>query len=425
MLDIRFIVANPNSIKDDLKKRQKADRIWIVDELVQQYDIWRRVKANIDDLRRKRNELSLQVNKLKKEKKDASQVLKQVQDIPQEISQKEQELAALEKNINEKIIQIPNVTHSSVPKGKDETENKVIRKIGAPAKFSFELKNHVDLAEKLGIADFEAARQVSGEGFNYLLKELALLDLAIQRYGIDFAQKHKFNIVAPPILVNKKAMSGVVNFTDFQDTIYKVENEDLYLVGTAENSLVSLFMNRTLNEKDLPIRIAALTPCFRRELGAHGVDTKGLFRMHQFYKVEQVVFSNSQDSYKILEEMQKISEKFFESLKIPIRTIAICSGDLGNKQAKQYDIEAWFPRQKAYKEVTSASNCTDYQARALNIKYQKGNEREYVHILNNTMVATSRAMVAILENFQQKDDSVKIPAVLQKYTGFKKIEAPR
>jgi len=210
---------------------------------------------------------------------------------------------------------------------------------------------------------------------------------------------------------------------DFEDVIYKIENEDLYLIGTAEHALVTMQRDKIMREKELPLRFCAVTPCFRKEIGGHGVDMKGIFRMHQFNKVEQVVFSTPEKSYQEMESMQKVTEKFFQSLKIPYRVIEICSGDIGAKFTKQWDIEAWFPRQKAYREVTSAGNCTDYQARALNIKYiTKGNEKQYVHILNNTMVATSRAMVAILENYQQKDGSIKIPTVLQKYMfGLKKI----
>jgi seryl-tRNA synthetase len=421
MLDIKFIMKNPDVLKKELKKRNKANIIWTIDELIQDYDSWKQVKSKIDELRHQRNSLSQEVNKLKKQKKDTTTVLKEVKSIPDKIKKLEKNQSLLSEKIQEKLYALPNISHDSVPKGKDEKDNKEVRKSGKIHSFSFPVKNHEDLAEQLGIADFEAGRFVSGERFNYLLGPLALLDLALQRYGIDFAQQHKFQMVVPPILIKKDVMGGVVNITDFEDTIYKIEGEDLHAIGTAENSLIPLFANKTLNVKELPIRVAAVTPCFRKELGHHGIDTKGLFRMHQFNKVEQVIICHPKDSYKLLEEIQKISEKFFTSLKIPHRTLEICSGDLGNKQAKQYDIEAWFPRQKAYKEITSASNCTDYQARKLNIKYKQGQEKGYVHILNNTMVATSRTMVAILENFQNKDGSVTMPTVLHKYLGFKKI----
>jgi len=312
--------------------------------------------------------------------------------------------------------------HKSVPIGKDSSKNKEIRKWGKPIKPSFKLINHAELIEKFGFADFDAGRTNSGQGFNYLLGDMAMLDHALQRYGVDFLLKKGFTPVVPPMMLNFQTFLGAASgLKDVQDIVYKIENEDLYLIGTAEHSLVSMLKSKTLKKEELPLRVCALTSCFRKEIGSHGVDTKGLFRMHQFNKVEQVVFSHPENSFKILEEMQKITEEFFKSLKIPYRVIEICSGDLGDKFAKQYDIESWSPRQNAYTEITSAGNCTDFQARALNIKYWDKGERKHVRVLNNTMVATSRAMVAILENFQQKDGTVKVPKVLEKYMNGKKV----
>ena len=422
MLDIKFIVSNPEIVKEDLKKRYKVDRVWIVDELIEDYNRWKTLKSDLDNLRRSRNSLSEQVNKLKKEKKDASKILSEVKEIPEKISKMEEESALLDKSMNEKLLKIPNILHDSVPAGKDAADNVEIRKWGKLVKKSFELVNHAELIEKLGYADFDAGRNNAGQGFNYLISQMAQLDHALQRYGIDFLLKKKFSLVVPPLMLNFDTLLSALNgLEDFEQVVYKVEKENLYLIGTAEHALVSLLKNKILNKKDLPMKFCALTPCFRKEIGGHGVDTKGLFRMHQFNKVEQVVLALPENSFKMLEEMQKITEEFVQSLEVPYRVIEICSGDLGAKFAKQYDIEAWFPRQGKYAEITSAGSCTDYQSHALNIKYQKGEERDYVHILNNTMVATSRMMVAILENFQQKDGSVNIPRVLQKYTGFKKI----
>jgi seryl-tRNA synthetase len=249
---------------------------------------------------------------------------------------------------------------------------------------------------------------------------LAELDLALQKFGIDFLLKKGFKLIIPPLMLNKKTMGGTIPLQDFKEVVYKIEGEDLYLIGTSENSLVSLHKNKTYDKKDLPIKICAVTPCFRKEIGSRGVDTKGLFRMHQFNKVEQVIISNQEDSYDLLEEMEKITEEFFKKLEIPFRVVEICSGDLGPKQTKQYDIEAWFPRQNQYQEVTSASNTEEYQSISLNIKYQDGEEKKFCHMLNNTMVATSRAMVAIIENFQNKDGTINIPKALRKYIGGKK-----
>ncbi len=426
MLDIKFIRDNQQIVKDDLKKRGKLDKLLWVDQLIKEYKESLDIKQEVEQLRHKRNMVSQEINKLQKEGRDIQGKVKEVREIPEFIKKLEARQEELQTSIATRQIGIPNVLHKSVPYGKDEKDNKVIRKWGKITKPKFELVNHAELLEKLNLADFETARKNSGQGFNYLIGSMAMLDLALQRYGIEFAVKNKFMPVIPPMLLHHEALLGALNgLKDFEDIIYKVENEDSYLIGTAEHALVTMQRDKVLQEKNLPLRFCAVTPCFRKEIGGHGVDMKGIFRMHQFNKVEQVIFSRPEESYKHMEYMQKVTEKFFQSLKIPYQVIEICSGDIGAKFTKQWDIEAWFPRQKAYHEVTSAGNCTDYQARALNIKYiNKNQKKQYVHILNNTMVATSRAMVAILENCQQKDYSIKIPAVLQKYMfGLKKITA--
>jgi seryl-tRNA synthetase len=422
MLDIKFIVENPSEVKDNLKKRFKGDKDWMVDELVKDHESFKKLKKESDDLRSKRNKLSEEINTLKKAKKDAKKQIKEASELPVKLKELDEQLDLLNIEMNKKLVQLPNMLHKSVPIGEDESKNPEVKKVGKPKKFDFKLKNHGELAESLNVANFDAGRKAAGQGFNYIIGELAQLDNALQRYGVDFLIKKGFKLVVPPMLLNKKALSGAVNFGDFEEVVYKIEDEDLYLIGTAEHPLVSMLQNETLNKKDLPLKLCAVTPCFRKEIGSRGVDTKGLFRMHQFNKVEQVMLTTPENSFKQLEELQGITESFFESLEIPFRVIEICSGDIGDKGAKQYDIEGWFPRQEGYKEVTSASNCTDYQSRKLNIKFIDGDERKFVHILNNTMVATSRALVAILENFQQKDGSVKIPKVLHKYLNFKEIK---
>jgi len=422
MIDINLIRNSPDLVKQNLKKRFQENKMAWVDEIIKGYSEALKLKKEIEELRRKRNIISLEINKLKKEGKTASNEIKEAKDLPLKISELEEKQVKLKEKINHYMLRIPNILESKVPIGEDASKNKEIKREGKPVKPKFELKNHVELAESLNVADFEAGRNNAGQGFNYLLGDLALLDLALQRYGIDFLLKQKFKVVVPPMMLNKLTLAGAVDLEAFEQVIYKVEDEDLYMIGTAEHSLVSLMKNKSINDKDLPIKICAVTPCFRKEIGGHGVDMKGLFRMHQFNKVEQVIYCKPEDSLKYLKYTQELTEKFFKSLKIPFRVIEICSGDLGGKFAKQYDIEAWFPRQNEYKEVTSAGSCTDYQARRLNIKLLRDGkkEKEYVHILNNTMVATSRAMVAILENYQQKDGSVKIPLVLQKYMNGKK-----
>ena len=424
MLDINLVRDNPELIKKTLEKRNQHDKIKWLHDLINLDKEYRSDLKKIENLRHERNIISEKINSLKKENKNASAEIKRARELPDEISNLEKKNDERKNKIDYYLFNLPNILHEKVPYGKTAEDNPIIRKVGKIPKFKFELLNHEEIAEKLGIADFDQGREVSGQGFNYLKKELAILDLALQRYGIDFLLKKGFNLVMPPMMLKREALAGAIDSNVFQD-VYKIDNEDLYLIGTAEHSLVNLFKNKTLNKEDLPVKVCAITSCFRKEIGGHGVDTKGLFRMHQFNKVEQVVFTTKENSYKFLDEMEKITEDFFKSLKIPFRVIEICSGDLGGKFSKQYDIEAYFPRQKTYKEVTSAGNCVDYQARRLNIKYKDKEEKYYVHILNNTMVATSRAMVAILENYQQKNHDIKIPNVLQKYTGFKVIKCQK
>src|SRR3989344_1982685 len=422
MLDINFIRKNPDIVRKNIKKRFQEQKLKILDDILKKDKEFLNLKKEIENLRHKRNEISIKINELKKSKKSATKEINEAQELPKKIMKLEEEQLKIKENLDNYLYQLPNILEENVPSGKNNTENVEVKKWGKIKKFNFELKNHAELIESLNYADFDTARKTSGTGFNYLIDKVAKLDDALQRYGIDFAIKNGFKLVIPPVLLNKSSMGSAVNFDDFKDVIYKIDDEDLCLIGSAEHSLVAFFRDKTLNKNNLPIKLCALTPCFRKEIGGHGVDMKGLFRMHQFNKVEQFCVSAPEDSYKILNEMQKISEKFFESLEIPYKVIEICSGDLGNKMAKQYDIEAWFPRQNAYKEVTSAGNVTDYQARRINVKYYENGEKKIPHMINNTMVATSRAMVAILENYQQKDGSVLVPKVLQKHVGFKKIE---
>ncbi len=448
MIDLKSFRENPSIYRNDMKKRFKDDKI--IDVVLEMDSKWRELKFKADALRAERNKISEQINSEKKKEKQSdlfssqvrkeekradlfsSQVRKEGKNVSSLIKKAKENLVLMEKTekkedefygkLKKELQKIPNLMHKSVPIGRNAEQNVEIRKWGKITKPKFEIINHAEILEKLNLADFDAGRRNSGQAFNYLLGEMAMLDYALQRYGLDFLVKKRFTPVIPPILLNFETLLSVLNgLEDFENVVYKIENEDLYLIGTAEHPLTSLFRNKTLNKKELPIKLCASTPCFRKEVGSHSLDTKGLFRMHQFNKVEQVVFCSEEVSYKILEEMQKITEDFFKSLEIPFRVIEICSGDLGSKFSKQYDIEAWFPRQKKYAEVTSAGNCTDFQARALNTKYIDGEDKKYVHILNNTMVATSRAMVVILENHQQKDSTIKIPKVLWKYMNGKKV----
>jgi len=415
MLEIKFIREHPDIVKKDLEKRGEKEKLKWVDDVLKLDAEWRKLKGQADELRSRRNSLSLEINKLKKEKKDASKIVKEAQEIPEKIEKIEKECAEKEKGIRYYLMRIPNILHDSVPVGKDENDNVVVKISGKKIKFNFELKSHVDLMEKNDFADLERAAKIAGARWYFLKGDLALLEMAITRYAIDFMIKRGYKLVVPPHMMSKKAYEGVTSLADFEEMLYKIENEDLYMIATAEHPLTAMWMNEVLEENQLPIKMAGFSTNFRKEAGAHGKDTKGIFRVHQFNKVEQIIICRPEDSWKFHEELRKNIEDFFESLGLHFRTVNICTGDIGIVAAKKYDVEVWMPVQNAYREVGSCSNCTAYQSVRLNIKYKSKEGNKYVHTLNSTCVATSRALVAILENFQQKDGTVKIPDVLVPY----------
>ncbi len=421
MLDIKFIRENPQVIKKDLQKRGDKEKLAWLDDILKKDEEYRKLLQENEKLRQRRNEMSQEINKAKKEKKDIKKLVQEVKDLPGKIAKSQEKINKLKTEIKDYQMRIPNVLHESVPKGKDDSENKEVRKVGKIPKFDFELKSHGELAEDLGVADFKRSAKIAGAGFYYLKGDLALLDLALQRFAIDFLLKKGFTLVEPPMIMNRKAYEGVTDLADFENVMYKIQDEDMYMIATSEHPMVAMHMNEVLDKKDLPVKMCGVSSCFRKEIGSHGVDTRGIFRVHQFNKIEQVVICDPKFSWKIHEEIQKNSEEMFKLLGIPFRVVSICTGDIGIVAAKKYDIEAWSPRQKKYFEVTSASNCTAYQAVRLNIKYRDGEKVEYTHTLNNTGIATSRALVAILENFQQKDGTVKIPKVLWPYMNGKKV----
>jgi seryl-tRNA synthetase len=420
MLYVKFIKENYENLKESLIKRNQTEKVEWLEIIIERDKKWRLLKQKVDKLRHKRNELTDRIRELKIQKKKYDLILKQAQTIPEKIKLIENEMQELEKQTNSYLERIPNVLHESVPAGKDEKDNIPFKFSKEKTNFKFKPKSHGELLEKAGLADFNAGRINSGQGFNYLIGDAAELDLAIQKFGIDFLLSKGFQLISPPLVLNRATLAGTVTLQDFEDVIYKFENEDLYIIGTGEHPLVALNKGKVFRKEDLPIKICTLTPCFRKEIGSRGVDTKGLFRMHQFYKVEQVIISDQESSYKYFEEMEKITEEFFKKLEIPYRVIEICSGDLGPKFTKQYDIEAWFPRQGEYREVTSCGNTEEYQSASLNITYKDGEEKKYCHLLNNTMVATSRAMVSIIENLQNEKGEIKIPKALRKYIYNKK-----
>ncbi len=426
MLDIKFVRENIGVVKKNLEKRRDPAIIKLLEDVLKKDEHWRKLKIKVDSLKQKRNEISLEISKLKKEKKDASAKIKEAADIPKEIAQIEFEMGELEKQIRDGLMRTPNMLHDSVPYGKDDTENVEITTFGKKPKFDFEPKSHVDLVELHDWVDLTRAAKISGARWYFLKGELALLEMAIVKYAVDFMSKRGYTLVVPPFMMNRKAYEGVTSMADFEDVLYKIEGEDLYAIATSEHPNTAMYMDEVFDEKQLPIKMIGYSTNFRKEAGAHGKDMKGIFRVHQFNKVEQLIICKPEDSWKFHEELLQNGKDFFESLGISCHVINICTGDIGIVAAKKYDIEAWMPVQNTYREVVSCSNCTSYQAVRLNMRYQKGEKREHVHTLNSTCVATSRALVAIMENFQQKDGSVKVPDVLVPYmNGVKVIRKKR
>lgn len=427
MLDIRFIRENSLVVKKDLEKRQDKEKLPWVDEIIQKDDERRKLQEEVEQLRRSRNTISSEINRLQKEKKDFSAKVKEAKELPSKIAAVEEKLQQLKDRISFIQQRLPNVLHESVPVGKDDTENKEIRKWGVPEKKGFELRPHGELLEQLGLADFERATKISGTGFYFLKGDMVKLELGLIRFVADEMEKKGFTLVSPPVIMNKTPYEGVTALGDFENVMYKItpeikdgkEQEPSYLIATSEHPICGMFMDETLEESQLPLKFCGISSCFRKEIGSHGVDTRGLFRVHQFTKVEQFIFSKPEDSWKLHEELLKNAEEIFQKLKIPYHVVAICTGDIGIVAAKKYDIEAWFPRQGKYGEVVSCSNCTSYQAVSLNIRYnsKKSGEKEHIHTLNSTAVATGRAMVAIVENYQNEDGTITVPDVLVPYVG--------
>jgi len=425
MLDIRLIRENPELVRNNLKKRNDPEKLKLLDDLILVDKKWRDLQTKLNNLRNERNELTLEITKLKKRGKTATKEIKEANKVADEIKNLEvkvEEHQAKEKNL---LMTIPNLLHESVPFGKDENDNIEIRRWGKKPEFDFEPKDHLTILKNLGLIDEERAAKVTGSGFFFLKNDLVLLDSAIQRFALDFLRKEGFTIVAPPLMVNKKSYEGAAPLQDFVEMMYKIQDYDLFLIATAEHPVGAMLTNEIIDRKELPLKFAGVSPCFRKELGAHGKYTKGLFRMHQFNKIEQFVYCHPDDSWSIFEKIQQNSEKLYQELGLHYRVIEFCSGDLGIMKAKSYDIEIWMADGK-FRECGSNSNLTDYSARNLNIKWREGPGKPpagFVNTLNNTALATSRTMIAIIEQFQQKDGSVFIPKVLRPYmNGLEKLE---
>ncbi len=419
MLDMKMIRENPENIRKMLKDRAVQFDLDLLLELDKKR---REMIISTDNLRKKKNEMSIKISEAKKTGSEAVPLIQEMQLVSQELAKLEEVQHETESEYSKLALTIPNVLHKSVPCG-DDSANKEIRKWGTIPQFDFEVKDHIDISENLNLLELERAAKTAGARFYYLMGDLVKLNQSLIQFGLDFLSEKGYTMSQPPYMINRKAMEGAVILDDFEDVIYKIEDQDLYLIGTSEHAMVSMYADEILDGNSLPARYSAISPCFRKEAGAHGKDQKGIFRVHQFEKIEQFVFSKPEDSWNEHENMIAITEEFFQKLEIPHKVVLLSSGDMGKISAKTYDLEVWMAGQNAYREVVSCSNCLDYQSRRLKIRFRdKTNEdTKYIHTLNSTLVATERTMVAILENFQTKDGHVNIPNVLQKYMGKKTI----
>jgi len=420
MLDPKLIRDQPEKVRKMIRDRAvKFD----FDNMIELDKKRRDLIKETDELRKKRNQMSISIAKAKKSNEDASTLLSEMGKVSKDLDDLEEHQKTVETDYTHLAFSIPNMIHESVPIGPDEYANVEIRKWGKIPNFDFDVKGHEEIAEKLDLLDIQRASKIAGARFYYLKGDLVKLAYALTAFASEFLSEKGYKLIQPPYMINRKSMEGAVIADDFEDVIYKIHNEDLYLIGTSEHAIASMYLDEILDGKSLPDRFGSISPCFRKEAGAHGKDQKGIFRVHQFEKFEQFVFTKPEDSDNEQEKMITNSEEFFQKLGIPHRVILLSSGDMGKVSSKTYDIEAWMPGQNSYREICSISNCLDYQSRRLKIRYRdKTNEEtEYIHTLNGTLVAVERTIVAIIENFQTNDGHIKVPDVLQKYLGKDKI----
>jgi len=423
MIDIKLIRENPELVKENIKKKFQNEKLHLVEDVLKLDEKWRKLKYEEDTLRSQRNKVSKDISECKKsgDEKKVKELMKKAKEIPEEINEIHVKTDKLETQIKEIMYQIPNVLHSSVPIGKDSSQNVEIEKIGKPLVPDYEILNSAELAEQLNGVDFDSARETSGNGFYFLRGNIARLHSALLAFARDYMIEKGFEYVIPPFLIRKKVVEGVMAFTDMNNMMYKIEGEDLYLIGTSEHSMIGRFIDKTLNKTQLPVTLTSYSPCFRKEVGAHGIEEKGFYRVHQFEKQEMIVICEPEDSYSWYDKMLKYTIDVFKALDIPVRVLECCSGDLADLKAKSCDVEAWSPRQKKYFEAGSLTNMETAQARRLNIKIENKGQRYFAHTLNNTVLASPRALIAFIENNQQKDGSIKIPKALQPYMGGMKI----
>ena len=424
MLDIKLLREKPDEVRRNLERRQDPAKLRLLEDVIGADARWRELTSQANKLRRRRNQVSSEISKTIKAGRDASPLKEEANATMDEIRRTEEELAQKESEVRNGLMRLPNMLHESVPYGKDETENVVIRTWGDPRRLLFPGKSHAELASELGIMDLDRGAKAAGSGFYYLRNEMALLDYAIIRYGVDHLLKKGYAMIEPPYMIKRSYYEGVTDLGDFENVMYKIENiedtnDPLYLIATSEHAMGAMLKDETLNADTLPIKLCGVSPCFRREIGSHGKYTKGMFRVHQFNKVEQFIFSLPEQSWELHEELQRNSEELYQGLGLSYRVVNVCTGDIGSIAAKKYDIEAWMADAQ-YREVGSNSNCTDYQARRLNIRYRYKEGQApagFIHTLNNTALATSRTMIAIIEQYQQEDGTIKVPKLLQPYMG--------
>ncbi len=423
MLDINLVRDSPDTIKANEVKRSRNPGV--VDEVLSYDQQWRKALKQVEGLKHKRNVVSEEINQAKKAKKEAlaQQKIKEMKKVAEWIKALEQQVKDFLEKRNRILLQLGNIMHPHVPAGNDASENMELKTWGKKIKPSFPVKTHVELAENLGIADFDASAKTSGSGFYFLKGELGLLNQALIQFALDMMRKKKYIYVEPPLMLRKEVLNAAIDLSEWDKTVYSIDGDDLALIGTSEYALLGMHADEAVPEQELPKKYFAYSMCFRKEVGSHGINEKGLWRTHQFNKVEQFIFCKPEESDKYCMELLKNSEEILQALRLPYRVIEICAGELSLWKQRSFDLEAWRPMTQSYGEVMSLSNCTDYQARKLNIKVV-GNDgvRRVVHTLNNTALATSRIMVAILENFQTKQGTVKVPKVLWKYMcGVKEI----
>ena len=422
MIDINLIRDNPELVKENIKKKFQDHKLPLVDEVAQLDRLNREAIQRADFLRAQRNSLSKQIGGMMQrgEKQEAEAVKQQVKDMQEELAQLEVNEAGYAEKIREKMLQIPQIIDASVPIGRSDAQNVEIERFGEAVTPDFEIPYHVDIMERLAGIELDAARKTSGNGFYYLKGDIARLHSAILSYARDFMIDRGFTYYIPPFMIRSEVVTGVMSFAEMENMMYKIEGEDLYLIGTSEHSMIGKFIDTILPEEELPQTLTSYSPCFRKEVGAHGIEERGVYRIHQFEKQEMIVVCKPEDSMHWYEQMWKNSVDFFRSLDIPVRTLECCSGDLADLKVKSCDVEAWSPRQQKYFEVGSCSNLGDAQARRLQIRVKGEDGRKYTaHTLNNTVVAPPRMLIAFLENNLNEDGSVKIPEALRPYMGGK------